>query len=153
MCFTVCQILLPMYILLHFFINHYAPGQNPCLSFPVTRIMPISSLRPAWSPPPCHMEVDGNNTYFLVQTDYVGSVTQNDAAGATHMVTNTPPGPSSHQTNVLPAAERLQQIPKKIPSPFIHRVNGTAPKTTCLRTPRAFTLRLWWNFQFKLDCL
>jgi hypothetical protein len=50
----------------------------------------------------------------LVQTDYVGSVTQDDAAGATHLVTNTPPGPSTQQTSIFQAVKGLQHVSLKI---------------------------------------
>lgn len=44
--FTSLPDFLAKEILLHIFMrNHYAPRENPCHSFPVTRIMPISSLR------------------------------------------------------------------------------------------------------------
>lgn len=66
----------------------------------------------------------------LVQTDYVGSVTQNDAAGATHLVTNTPPGPSTQQTSIFSGCQR----------PSAHKFKNKAHKIHCQATP-AFTQR------------
>jgi hypothetical protein len=132
-CVFFYQVFLPRNSLLHIFMrSHYTPRENPCNSFPVTRMMPIWSPRSALSPaPPCHTEAHSNDAYFTLSKLTVGSFTQHDAVGAMHLVTNTPPGPSSYHTSVFWLLEAVWQHSFLLPS-----------------SPLAVTQRLQWHVQF-----